>query len=108
MSPVSQGELAFPDCQKYFIAAQLVAAVWWLFLDVSNPAAILELAVIRSMEAGQALPWILVGPWDPGGCLRGAEKRADCPRTRDSLHAACSVMLLALPALVFALTPQCH
>lgn len=40
----------FPDCQKYFMAAQLVTVVWWLVPDASNPAAVLEAAVVRSVE----------------------------------------------------------
>lgn len=52
----SQGGLALPDCYKYFIAAQLVTAVWWLKPDLSNPATILEATVLRSVEALTNLP----------------------------------------------------
>lgn len=55
--------MAFPDCHKYFIAAQLITVVWWLVPDASNPAAVLEAAVARSMEALSYLP--LRGPKAP-------------------------------------------
>lgn len=68
MCPVSQEGLAFPDCQKYFLVAQLVTAVWWLVPDAYNPAAALEVAVVQFVDGWtpcQNVPWKgLKAPYD--------------------------------------------
>lgn len=50
MRPITQWGLAFPDCHKYFIAAQLVTATWWLNPDLFNSSTVLEAAVVKCLE----------------------------------------------------------
>lgn len=44
-----RGGLALPD-YKYFLAAQLVTAHWWLQPDLTNPAIMLEAAIVKSLR----------------------------------------------------------
>lgn len=50
MRPASQGALAFPDFHKYYLATQLVTAMWWLNPDKTN-SVLLEAAMVQSLEA---------------------------------------------------------
>lgn len=50
MRPCTQGGLAFPDCHKHLLAAQLVTVALWLNTDLFNSSEILEAAVIGSLE----------------------------------------------------------
>lgn len=54
MHILEQGGLAFPDFQKYDLAAQLVRAVGWLNPNKYNLSTMLEAAVVYSIEALQA------------------------------------------------------
>lgn len=63
MRPTSQWELAFPDFHKYFLAAQLFTALWWLDPDVTNSAVLLEAAVVQSLKALKFL--LFRGPCAP-------------------------------------------
>lgn len=53
------GGMALPDSHKYFLATQLVTAIWWL----SHSSTMLEATIVGSLEALQAL--VFRGPIAP-------------------------------------------
>lgn len=42
--------LACPDLYRYFLATKLVTTSWWLNPDITNPATLVEAAVVKSLE----------------------------------------------------------
>lgn len=49
--PWGQGGLALPDCQKYYLAGQMVFARRWLIADSGDSATVFEAALLGSYES---------------------------------------------------------